>query len=67
MCACEGSTRGAERHGADVQRGPGSPETGHVGAEGREEQLEGCAQCRQRARTGSQVQMISISLHLLLF
>lgn len=50
-----GPPRGAQRHGADVQRGTGAPEAGHARAERREEQPEGCAQRCQRAGTGSQV------------
>lgn len=50
-----GPSRGTQWHGADVQCGSGASEIGHTRAERREEQLEGCAQCCQRAGTGSQV------------
>lgn len=51
----KGPSRGAQRHGANVQRGPGASEAGHSGAERREEQPEGSTECCQRAGARSQV------------
>lgn len=49
-----GPARGSQRHGADVQRGLGAATARHSGAEGREEQPEGCAECGEGAGARSQ-------------
>lgn len=53
----KGPSRGAQRHGADVQRGPGASAAGHSGAERWEKQPEGSTECCERAGARSQVLM----------